>query len=71
LFYNAFMNWTNVINDLLQRGYTFEAIGRDIGCTGAAVRAMARNSEQQPRWNTGDKLVKLHAKVMRRKDHNA
>ena len=63
--------WPMLINQIKQRGHTFASIARDIGCTGAAVRAMARNSEQQPRWSTGDKLVKLHAKVMRRKDHNA
>ena len=60
------MNWTNLINDILQRGYTFEAIGREIGVTRGAVQAMMRNEGQQPRWHTGNKLVKLHAKVMRK-----
>ena len=60
------MNWTNTINDLLQRGYTFRAIGSEIGTTGQAVRAMMVNENQQPRWATGNKLINLHKKVMRK-----
>lgn len=60
------MDWTNTINDLLQRGYTFASIGREIGTTGAAVRAMMKNADQQPRWSTGDKLIALHRKSARR-----
>ena len=60
------MNWTQLIDDLRKRGETFESIGSTIGCTGAAVRAISNNPEQQPRWHTGDALIKLHSKVMRR-----
>jgi hypothetical protein len=60
------MNWTETINDLLQRGYTFASIGREIGTTGAAVRAMMRNQGQQPRWSTGQKVIDLHKKTMRK-----
>ena len=60
------MNWTETINDLLQRGYTFASIGREIGTTGAAVRAMMLNKGQQPRWSTGQKVIGLHKKAMRR-----
>jgi hypothetical protein len=60
------MNWTNIITDLLQRGYTFAAIGEHIGTTGAAVRAMATKYGHQPRWITGDRLISLHKKVMKK-----
>ena len=60
------MNWTDTINDLLQRGYTFASIGREIGTTGAAVRAMMLNADQQPRWSTGEKILGLHKKAMRK-----
>ena len=60
------MNWKTTIEDLLQRGYTLASIGREIGTTGAAVRAMMLNPDQQPRWSTGEKLRALHKKVMRK-----
>jgi len=60
------MNWTNVITDLLQRGHTFVSIGEAINVTPAAVRAMMKNIGQQPRWHTGNALIKLHSKVMRK-----
>jgi len=60
------MNWKNLIDDLLQRGHTFRSISDDLGVTPAAVRAMANNAGQQPRWNTGDRLVSLHKRVMRK-----
>jgi len=60
------MNWTNVISDLLQRGYTFASIGRELNVTTPAVRAMMNNVGQQPRWHTGDKLLALHRKAMRK-----
>lgn len=60
------MNWMTTISELLQRGYTFESIGREIGTTGAAVRAMMRNANQQPRWSTGNKILLLHKAAMRK-----
>lgn len=60
------MIWADTINDLLQRGYTYAAIGNEIGTTGAAVQMMMRNKNHQPRWSTGDKLIALHKKVMRK-----
>lgn len=60
------MNWTNTIEDLLQRGHTFASIGRHIGTTGAAVRAMMLNKGQQPRWSTGEKILSLHRAAMRK-----
>ena len=60
------MNWANLIGDLLQRGYTFESISRELGTIkGPGVRAMMRVQGQQPRWHTGDALIRLHTKVMR------
>jgi hypothetical protein len=60
------MNWTNLIDDLLQRGHTFRSISDELGVTPAAVRAMMHNAGQQPRWNTGDRLVSLHKRMMRK-----
>ena len=58
------MNFTNMINDLLQRGYTYRTIGDAVGMTEGNVRAMLSNPRQQPRWAVGDKLIELHKAVM-------
>lgn len=60
------MNWKNTIEDLLQRGYTYASIGAEIGATGQAVRAFMDDPTRNPRWHTGDKLISLHKRVMRR-----
>ena len=64
--YCLFMNWNLTIDELLQRGHTFASIGREIGTTGAAVRAMMLNPDQQPRWATGQRVIELHKKAMRK-----
>jgi len=69
VWYADFMIWTNIISDLLQRGYTYAAIGAEIGTTGAAVQMMMRNDNHQPRWITGDKLIALHKRAMRKFPH--
>lgn len=60
------MEFTDMISDLLQRGYTLQKIGDAIGTTESNVRAMLTNSRQRPRWDTGDKLITLHKKTMRK-----
>ncbi len=60
------MNWTTIISDLLKRDYTYSSIGRELDVTSAAVRALMNNVDQQPRWVTGNKLLALHRKVMRK-----
>jgi hypothetical protein len=61
------MNWQTIIEDLLQRGYTLTTIGREIGTTCAAVRSMRIGLQKDTRWATGEKLINLHTKVMRRR----
>lgn len=60
------MDFKKIITDLQQRGYTLERIGLDIGVTAPAVRALLNNRGQQPRWVTGDKLITMHKKAMRK-----
>lgn len=61
------MVWSELISDLVQRGYTTTDIGSGCGVTGAAIRALIINAGQEPRWITGDRLIALHKKVMRRR----
>ena len=55
-----------MINNLLQRGYTYRTIGEAVGMTEGNVRAMLSNPRQQPRWAAGNKLIDLHKSVMRK-----
>jgi transcriptional regulator with XRE-family HTH domain len=64
--YAVGMNWKNIIDDLLQRGFTLISIADAIGLTSSAVWQLKNNSGQQPRWEAGDKLLTLHRRVMRR-----
>lgn len=61
------MDWKQLITDLLQNGYTFASLAREMGVTPAAVRAMMRNANQQPRWITGNKLVSIHRSALKKK----
>lgn len=60
------MNWTQLIKDLRERGETYESIGREVGYTGAAIRALANNEGQDMHYKAGSALKLLHAKVMRK-----
>lgn len=60
------MNWKSTIEDLLQRGHTYASIGAEIGATGQAVRAFMVDDTRNPRWHTGDKLIAMHKKAMRK-----
>lgn len=61
------MNWKKIIQDLIETGHTFNGLGRKVGITGAGVRALTINAGQSPRWETGDALIALHKKAMRKK----
>jgi hypothetical protein len=61
------MDFKTIISDLQQRGYTMAMIAESIGTTRANVAAILRNTDQQPRWVTGNKLIELHKRVMKRK----
>ena len=60
------MNWKTIVEDLLKRGYSMASLGREIGVTGEAMRALRINLDQDPRYSTGAKLLELHKKAMRK-----
>ena len=55
-----------MITEMLERGETPTTIARAVDLTSANVSALMRNESQQPRWITGEKIIKLHKKIMRR-----
>ena len=61
------MDFKTIITDLQSKGYTLGMIAKEIGTTRPGVSAIMHNEGQQPRWATGDKLIQLHRKAMRRK----
>ena len=61
------MKWKTIIDDLIDCGYTQASLGRELGITGEAVRALTINADQEPRYKTGAALIALHKKALRRK----
>lgn len=60
------MNWKTIVDELLKRGETYASIGREVGITSANVRMLVVNDGQQPRWPTGDKLIRMHKRLLRK-----
>lgn len=64
--YIVSMNWTNIIDEIIQRGYTMADIARHVGVEPVTIRALKHGRNSQPRWPTGDKILALHKKMMRK-----
>lgn len=60
------MNWTNIITEITQRGYTMADVARLVDVEPVTIQALKHGRNQQPRWVTGDRLLALHRKVMRK-----
>lgn len=60
------MNWTKIIDELRQRGYTMVDIARAIGVEPTTIQAIRGGRNQNPQWPTGDALIRLYKKAMRK-----
>ena len=60
------MNWINIIEEITQRGYTMADVARHVGVAPVTIQALKHGRNEQPRWATGDKLLALHRKLMRK-----
>ena len=62
-----YMNWKTVITELLARGETLTSIATYVGgITPASIGALMRNPGQQPAWITGEKLLAMHKRLLRK-----
>ena len=60
-------NFQRLIRDLIQRcGFSEAAIGECVGVTQPAISRLKLTPGAEPRWSTGDALIRLHKKEMRK-----
>ena len=66
--YDCCMNWSQMITDISARGVTLRQIAElcDFASAGA-VKNLHTGMQKTCAWERGDKLIKLHRRVMRRK----
>ena len=61
------MDWKTLIQDLLDSGLTQVEIGRRVDCSQPTIAALASGAQKEVRWSTGDKLRRLHLRVVGRR----
>lgn len=61
------MNWTQLIKDMQAQGLTLEQIGDAAGMSKGHVHDLKTGRNKAVLWETGEKLICHHKRVMRRK----
>lgn len=61
------MDWKTLIADLLALGQTYQQIGDACGMSKGHVHDLKSGRHDDVMWTRGEKLRKLHARFMRRK----
>ncbi len=59
--------WKEIISDLKQAGWTQARIAQAVGVEQPTVSDLFNGRISQPRWDSGDKLKKLHRRVLKKK----
>jgi hypothetical protein len=60
------MNWKKLLQDLLDLNMTQAAIGAAIGLKQPSIAGLLKGDTQDVLWNTGNKLIDLHKRAMRK-----
>ena len=60
------MNWKSLLHDLRELGMTQEEIAAALCSTQSCISDLATGKTRDPAFAVGDKLQRLHAKLMRR-----
>jgi len=60
------MNWKNIIQDLIDNGYSQKAIGETSGLSQASVSDLYVGKTKSTYYEAGVKLIALHKRVMRK-----
>ena len=63
--YDPSMNWQKLISDIQAAGHSQGWIASELGIKQPSVSDIANGNTKNPTWAVGDKLVKLHRRVMR------
>lgn len=62
----CFMDWKNLIQELVSCGMTQAQIASEIGVTQPTIAGIVSGDQKDMRWATGEKLRKLHRREMRK-----
>jgi len=60
------MDWKSLIQDLLDSGMTQTAIGDQIFLSQSCVNDLLKGRTKDIRWRSGDALMRLHMRVMKK-----
>jgi transcriptional regulator with XRE-family HTH domain len=55
------MDWTGIINTLLEKGLSQAQIARSVGLTPPSIIDLTSGRQRSVKWEVGDALLKLHA----------
>jgi hypothetical protein len=61
------MNWIKLITELMDCKIRQATISREIGLSQPAIVDLLKSKTLTVKWEVGDKLIKLHKRVMRKK----
>jgi len=53
------MNFQRLVKNLMKKGWTQRQIGEEIGCSQANIARLLKDKTADPRWRTGDALIRL------------
>ena len=60
------MNFQTIIQDMLARGETEVSIAAEVGQTRQNINHLLLGKVKSPSWYTGDKLISMHRKTMKK-----
>jgi hypothetical protein len=63
----AGMNWIKLITELMDCKIRQATISREIGLSQPAIVDLLKSKTLTVKWEVGDKLIKMHKRVMRKK----
>ena len=59
------MDWDTIISDIKRAGYTQEQIAEAVGVSAGTISELRSGKVMDPRWSSGDALLKLHAECVK------
>jgi transcriptional regulator with XRE-family HTH domain len=65
------MNWTQIIKDLLNQGFTQPQIAARVGCGQASISGLLLGKTTDPRYALGAAIKAMHAATVPRRPRKA
>lgn len=64
---NWFMNWKNIIQDLINVGMTQAQIADECDTGQSHISSLFNGIRKSPNWKLGNDLIELHKRVLKNK----